>query len=67
MAPGAPPAGSPLWKASLTLADLDDRDLLVNETEAAEVTVPLTQGPLLALVEAEGPWSAEGRGLPQYP
>ncbi|MDX2389373.1 TerD family protein [Streptomyces sp. DK15] len=56
-----------LWKASPDLADFDDRDLLVNETKAAEATVPLTEGPLLILVEAEGPWTAEVRGLPQYP
>uniref|UniRef100_A0AAU2JN84 TerD family protein n=1 Tax=Streptomyces sp. NBC_00049 TaxID=2903617 RepID=A0AAU2JN84_9ACTN len=55
-----------VWTARPDLADIDDRELLVNKTGRVKSTVPLTAGPLLVLIEADGPWSAEVRALPRY-
>ncbi|MEV0438647.1 TerD family protein [Streptomyces spectabilis] len=46
------------------LRDLDDYDLLVNDTDRLRQTVPLTDGPLLLALEAEGPWQLSARPLP---
>ncbi len=42
----------------------DDYELLVNETGPLRQTVPLTEGPLVIKVEADGPWSLTPRPLP---
>ncbi len=46
------------------LRDLDDYDLLVNDTDRLRQTVPLTDGPLLLALEADGPWQLSARPLP---
>ncbi|MGW0813984.1 TerD family protein [Streptomyces viridiviolaceus] len=53
-----------LWTLEATrLHDLDDRDLLVNDTDRLRQTVPLPDGPLLVLLEADGPWQLTARPL----
>ncbi|MGW0552389.1 TerD family protein [Streptomyces altiplanensis] len=44
----------------------DRSDLLVNETGPLRQTVPLTTGPLVITVEADGPWSLTPRPLPVF-
>ncbi|MBT2493660.1 TerD family protein [Streptomyces sp. ISL-96] len=44
----------------------DRSDLLVNETGRLRQTVPLTAGPLVITVEADGPWSLTPRALPVF-
>jgi hypothetical protein len=46
------------------LRDPDEYDLLVNETDALRQTVPVPAGPLLLLIEADGPWQLTARPLP---
>ncbi|MGW1000548.1 TerD family protein [Streptomyces sp. NPDC002520] len=42
----------------------DEYDLLVNDTDEFQQTVPLPDGPLLLLLEADGPWQLTARPLP---
>lgn len=46
------------------LRNPDEYDLLVNETDALRQTVPVPAGPLLLLIEADGPWQLTARPLP---
>ncbi|MFE0512048.1 TerD family protein [Streptomyces sp. NPDC058964] len=42
----------------------DEYDLLVNDTDRFRQTVPVPDGPLLLLLEADGPWQLTARPLP---
>ncbi|MGW3143891.1 TerD family protein [Streptomyces sp. NPDC001177] len=44
----------------------DEYDLLVNDTDPFRQTVPLPDGPLLLLLEADGPWQLTARPLPVF-
>ncbi len=44
----------------------DRSDLLVNETGPLRQTVPITTGPMVITVEADGPWSLTPRPLPVF-
>ncbi|MEV3855352.1 TerD family protein [Streptomyces sp. NPDC050095] len=46
------------------LSDPDAYDLLVNDTDRLRQTVPLPDGPLLLLLEADGAWQLTARPLP---
>jgi len=46
------------------LGNLDDTDLLVNDTDRLRQTVPISDGPLLLLLEADGRWQLTARPLP---
>ncbi|NEB82234.1 TerD family protein, partial [Streptomyces sp. SID14478] len=46
------------------LSDPDAYDLLVNDTDRLRQTVPLPDGPLLLVLEADGPWQLTARPLP---
>ncbi|GGL69843.1 hypothetical protein GCM10010129_11690 [Streptomyces fumigatiscleroticus] len=48
------------------LHDLDDNDLLVNDTDRLRQTVPLPDGPLVLMLEADGPWQLAARPLPVF-
>ncbi|WP_253195431.1 TerD family protein [Streptomyces sp. JHA26] len=53
-----------LWSLEASqLHDLDDRDMLVNDTDRLRQTVPITDGPLLLLLEADGAWQLGARPL----
>ncbi len=53
-----------LWSLEASrLHDLDDRDLLVNDTDRLRQTVPIADGPLLLLLEADGSWQLGARPL----
>ncbi|MFD8204137.1 TerD family protein [Streptomyces sp. NPDC059701] len=53
-----------LWTLEASrLHDLDDRDLLVNDTDRLRQTVPIADGPLLVLLEADGAWQLGARPL----
>ncbi|MFG3156043.1 TerD family protein [Streptomyces sp. NPDC048219] len=53
-----------LWSLDASrLHDLDDRDLLVNDTDPLRQTVPIADGPLLLLLEADGAWQLGARPL----
>ncbi|WP_237519056.1 TerD family protein [Streptomyces sp. SID5910] len=53
-----------LWSLEASrLHDLDDRDLLVNDTDRLRQTVPIADGPLLLLLEADGAWQLDARPL----
>ncbi|MEU3663594.1 TerD family protein [Streptomyces sp. NPDC032940] len=53
-----------LWTLDASrLHDLDDRDLLVNDTDRLRQTVPIADGPLLLLLEADGAWQLDARPL----
>ncbi|MGW5354138.1 TerD family protein [Streptomyces sp. NPDC004031] len=49
-----------------SLDDPDAYDLLVNDTGRLRQTAPLTDGPLLLVVEADGPWQLAARPLPGH-
>ncbi|MEU0833308.1 resistance protein, partial [Streptomyces sp. NPDC005969] len=42
----------------------DKRDLLVNEIGSLRQTAPLTEGPMILILDAEGPWTLGVRPLP---
>ncbi|WP_229840874.1 TerD family protein [Streptomyces brasiliensis] len=42
----------------------DEYDLLINDTDPLRQTVPLTDGPLVLLLEADGHWQLTARPLP---
>ncbi|MEU3250221.1 TerD family protein [Streptomyces sp. NPDC006997] len=46
------------------LHDMDEYDLLVNDTDRFRQTVPLPDGPLLLDIEADGHWQLAARPLP---
>ncbi|WP_372345809.1 TerD family protein [Streptomyces sp. KL116D] len=48
------------------LSDPDAYDLLVNDTDRLRQTVPLPDGPLLLLLEADGAWQLTARPLPVF-
>ncbi|MFF2845720.1 TerD family protein [Streptomyces sp. NPDC058001] len=59
--------GFAIWSMETAVArDLDDRELLVNEVGPLTQTAPIPDGPLLLLVEADGPWSLAARPLPVF-
>ncbi|NUS18148.1 MAG: TerD family protein [Streptomyces sp.] len=49
-----------------SLDDPDAYDLLVNDTGRLRQAAPLTDGPLLLVLEADGPWQLTARPLPVH-
>ncbi|WP_053750355.1 TerD family protein [Streptomyces sp. MMG1533] len=56
-----------MWSLEASkLHRLDDRDLLVNDSDRLRQTVPVTDGPLLLILEADGAWELTARPLPVF-
>ncbi|WP_327428765.1 TerD family protein [Streptomyces sp. NBC_01236] len=48
------------------LHNLNSADLLINDTDRLRQTVPVPDGPLLLLLEADGPWRLTARPVPSF-
>ncbi|WP_415950393.1 TerD family protein [Streptomyces sp. KLOTTS4A1] len=53
-----------IWALPAGTVHEDKRDLLVNEIGSVQQTVPITEGPLILLIESDGRWSLDVRPVP---